>query len=53
MKWDEMLPFFLWAGAFQVGLLITAAEEGAASLFLLGLIPLGIGIWLGVRASRQ
>jgi len=53
MKWEEMLPFFMWAGAFQLVLLITAIEEGAISLFLLGLVPLGIGIWFGVVASRR
>jgi hypothetical protein len=53
MKWEEMLPFFIWAGAFQVILLITAIEQGAISLFLLGLIPLGIGTWFGVSASKR
>jgi hypothetical protein len=53
MKWEEMLSFFIWAGAFQVILLITALEQDAISLFLLGLIPLGIGTWFGVRASKR
>ncbi len=53
MKWSEMMPFLIWSGVFQMALLITAIERGAIDIFLLGLIPLCIGVWFGTAAYRR